>query len=124
VEEASEQFGGAEADQAGEEDDGSPEEVVLLLDGERPGGAEGTGKGCVTEVLEEKRVGKEGPPVGLVGECVAQEPGGNGVADDEQEEINGPDAEGAARVEVAEVVGFAAGFEEDGGDEEAGKSEG
>ena len=41
-------------------DDGSPEEVVLLLDGERPCGADGGRKRDVKEILEEEDVGPPG----------------------------------------------------------------
>jgi len=103
--------------------DRSPEQVVLLLDGERPRGAN-SGRQCdVKEILQEEDVsppgcGSEGFEDGL-----ADEPGSVEITDDEDENVYGPDAESATRVEVAEVAGLAAGFEEDGGDEESGEDE-
>ena len=122
-------------DERGEEDDGEhpgaakvlnerrPEDVVLLFDGEGPRGTDGWRERGVDEVLYEEEVGQ--PRSGFDGICNAgaDEPGGVEIDGDEQQDVERPDAEDAAAVEVAEVVGPGAGFEKDGCDEEAGEDE-
>jgi len=121
--EKGEQEGGEYPWGAEDPDDGSPEEVVLLFDSEGPGGSDCRGQSEVKEILDEENIG----PPGCGAECFedreADEPGCIEVADDENEDVDGPDAEGASSVEVAEVAGPGAGFEKDGGDEESGEDE-
>ncbi len=112
-----------QAARAKQPDQRRPEQVILLLDGERPGGAKRAGQRSVAQILKEERVGGEGAPVGLVGERVAEEPEWNGITDDEQQQIDGPDAQRAASVKVAEVVRAFARLQQDGGDEKSGENE-
>jgi hypothetical protein len=131
VGETEERSGDEEADKEscehpwGTEDanDRSPEEVVLLFDGERPGGADG-GRQCdVKEILQEEDVGPPGCGSEGFEDGLADEPGSVEITDDEDEKVDGPDAQSATRIEVAEVAGLVAGFEEDGGDQESGEDE-
>ena len=103
--------------------DGRPEKVVLLLDCERPCGADGGRQREVKEILEEEDV----CPPGRCPDCVpdrwAYEPGSIQVADDEHEDVDGPDAEGSARVEIAKVVRLVAGLKQDRSDQKSGENE-
>ena len=96
---------------------GSPEEVVLLLDGERPCGADRRGQGEMKEVLQEEKISP--PWSGAEGfeDRLAYEPGGSEITDDENEDIDRPDAESATSIEVAEVARLRSGFEQDRSDQ-------
>ncbi len=101
--------------------DRRPQEVVLLLDGQRPCWADGRRQREMKEILQEQNVGppRRGPD--RVPDGGADEPWSIQIADDQDQYIDRPDAESAASVEVAEVVRLAAGLKQDRGDEKARK---
>ena len=75
------------------------------------------------EILHEENVGQPGSGLDGLRDGGADEPGCVEIDRDKQEQVDGPDAQGAAAVEVAEVFFFVSGFEKDGGDQEAGEDE-
>jgi len=100
-----------------------PEEVVLLFNGEGPGGAESGREREVKEVLDKQEVGPPGGGADRVPDSGADVPGSVEVDEGENQQIDRPDAEGAAGVEVVEVLGLFTCGEKDGRDEEAGETE-
>jgi hypothetical protein len=77
----------------------------------------------VKKILKEEDVGPPRSGAESLEDGKADEPGSVEVADEEDEDVDGPDAESSAGVEVAEVMGLRAGFEKYGGDEESGEDE-
>jgi hypothetical protein len=111
---------------AQQEDGDGPNEIELLLDGERPevrkrkeGGA-----AVVTNAWSEQiRVLEvEGEGYELVVKVEAEEEGGNGI-ERENAIVEGKDAKGTARVELAEEAGIGKRVVEDSCNEEAGEDE-
>ena len=71
------------------------------------------------QVLDEKDIRQPGSGLDSVCDARADEPRRIQINDHEDKHVYGPDAEGAAAIEIAEVFLLAAGFEEDGRDEKA-----
>lgn len=94
-------------------DDGGPEEVELLLDGEGPEGAGGGGVEDSCEVCDEES-GEQNVSPGVWDEEEKA---------DEAEEIERKDSQGALPVEVTIEGRVGAVFDEERGDEEAGEDE-
>ena len=93
--------------------DRRPEKVVLLFDCQRPRWADGGGQRETEEVLDEEDV----RPPRRCPDCIphggADKPWSIEIADDQNQNVNRPDAECAPSVEVAEVARIAARLKQD-----------
>ena len=103
----------AEAEERASPGDGGPEQVELLLDGERPEG------GGEIDVEDGREVGEEECGKGDIGAGVRDED----EDQEENDEVEGQDAENSLPVEVPVVGWGVAVFDEERGDEESGEDE-
>src|SRR4051812_30543333 len=117
---------GNEGRGAYEAGNGRPDYVELLFNGEAPCRADGAGEREHEEILHKENVVE--PRSGF--EFVPRPPlvGGkrerhDDVDEQQQEDVDRPDAKSAARVEVLEEMRIAAGVRDDAGDEEPGENE-
>ena len=100
-----------------------PHKVVLLLDGQRPRRTERRRQRQMKQVLHAKNVSQPRRGLDCLPHAGADEPGRIQINHDQQQQIDGPDAQRPARMKVVKVARLVARGQQDGRDEEARERE-